>query len=178
VYQHYWEDRSKYNNARTQWNLGQPWQAGTANSPNNPCPPNPAPPVTPGVRPPFTQNLGPNSQTSGPHPPAQLNASDTLEAWEPSPNESTDPNALVDDSALPDDEEALRANHFRGTNKPWIDVPLDIQERRRKDGACILCRERGHFIGECPKCPTMGHAVWTFEGKECEYQFTEDDPMD
>ncbi|KAG6871178.1 hypothetical protein C0992_011560, partial [Termitomyces sp. T32_za158] len=49
VDQRYWEDRSEYNNARTQWNPGQPWQAGTANSPNNPRPPNSAPPATPGA---------------------------------------------------------------------------------------------------------------------------------
>ncbi|KAG6894410.1 hypothetical protein C0992_006231 [Termitomyces sp. T32_za158] len=178
VDQRYWEDRSEYNNARTQWNPGQPWQARTANSPNNPRSPNPAPPATPGARPPFIRNLGPNGQTPGPCPSAQLNASDTLKAPEPNPDESPDPNALLNDPVLPDDEEALRANRFRGTNKPWIDVPLDVQERRQKDGACILCGERGHFIGECPKCPTMGRAVWTFEGEECEYRFAEDDPAD
>ncbi|KAG6875826.1 hypothetical protein C0992_002154, partial [Termitomyces sp. T32_za158] len=178
VDQRYWEDHSEYNNAQTQWNPGQPWQAGTANGPNNPRPPNSAPPATPGARPPFVQNPGPNGQTPGPCPPAQLNASDTLEALEPSPNESTDPNALLNNSALPDNEEALWANRFRSTNKPWVDVPLDVQECRQKDGACILCGERGHFIGECLKRPTMGHAVWTFKGEECEYRFTEDDPAD
>ncbi|KAG6875380.1 hypothetical protein C0992_004052 [Termitomyces sp. T32_za158] len=178
VNQRYWEDRSEYNNAQTQWNPGQPWQAGTANSPNNPRPTNLAPPATPGARPPFTQNLGPNGQTLGPRPPAQLNASDTLEAPEPSPDESADPNALVNDATLLDNEEALQANRFHSTNKPWIDVPLDVQERRRKDGACILGGEWGHFIRECPKRPTMGCAVWTFEGEECEYRFAKDDSTD
>ncbi|KAG6894018.1 hypothetical protein C0992_007831 [Termitomyces sp. T32_za158] len=34
VDQRYWEDRSKYNNAQTQWNSGQSWQAGATSSPN------------------------------------------------------------------------------------------------------------------------------------------------
>ncbi|KAG6882865.1 hypothetical protein C0992_010448, partial [Termitomyces sp. T32_za158] len=95
--------------------------AGTANGPNGPNgprPPNLAPPATPSARPPFTRNLGPNGQTLGPRPPAQLNASNTLEAPEPSLDKSTGPNTLVNDSALPDNEEALRANRFCGTNKP------------------------------------------------------------
>ncbi|KAG6882851.1 hypothetical protein C0992_010487 [Termitomyces sp. T32_za158] len=152
-----------------QWNPGQSWQAGAANGPNNPHPPNPALPATPGVRPPFVRNPGPNNPTPGPQPPAQLNASDTLKALEPSPDKSTDPNAQLKDPA-PEDEEALQANRFRSTDRPWIDIPLDVQEQRQKEGACILCGERGHFIGECPKRPAMGHAIWTFEGKECEYQ--------
>ncbi|KAG6884016.1 hypothetical protein C0992_007231 [Termitomyces sp. T32_za158] len=127
VNQHYWEDHSEYNNAQTQWNPRKSWQAGTTNGSNNPRPP--APPATPGVQPPFVRNLGPNNQTLGPRPPAQLNASDILKALEPSPDKSTDPNALLDDPALPDNEEALRASCFRGMNKPWIDVPLDVQER-------------------------------------------------
>ncbi|KAG6885297.1 hypothetical protein C0992_005248, partial [Termitomyces sp. T32_za158] len=175
VDQRYWKDRSEYNNARTQWNSGQPWQAGAANGPNNPHPPNPAPPATPGAQTPFVRNPGPNNPTPGPRPPAQLNASDTLEAPEASPDEPTDPGAQLKD---PEDKEALQANRFRSTDRPWIDIPLDDQERWRKEGACILCREWRHFIGECLKHPAMGHAVWTFKGKKCEYQFTEDDPVD
>ncbi|KAG6871723.1 hypothetical protein C0992_012294 [Termitomyces sp. T32_za158] len=179
VDQRYWEDRSEYSNARTQWNAGgQTWQPGAPNNAANPRPPNPAPPATPGTRPPFTRNPISNNQSPGPRPPAQLNASDTIEAPEPNPDENPDPDTRVDDSTLPEDEEALRANRFRSSNKPWIDVPLDVQERRRKEGACILCGERGHFIGECPKRPAMGRAVWTFEGEECEYQFAEHDPAD
>ncbi|KAG6883757.1 hypothetical protein C0992_007893, partial [Termitomyces sp. T32_za158] len=117
-------------------------------------------------------------QTLGPRPPAQLNASDTIEALEPNPNKPVDLEPPIGDSAFPKDKEALRANHFRSSNKPWIDVPLDIQERHQKEGTCILCGERGHFIGECPKRPAMGCAVWTFKGKECEYQFMEHDPAD
>ncbi|KAG6870858.1 hypothetical protein C0992_012259 [Termitomyces sp. T32_za158] len=179
VNQRYWEDRSEYSNARTQWNArGQTWQPGAPNNAANPRPPNPAPPATPGTQPPFTRNPISNNQSSGPRPPAQLNASDTIEAPEPNPDETPNPDARVDDSTLPEDEEALRANQFRSSSKPWIDVPLDVQERHRKEGACILCGEWGHFIGECPKCPAMGRAVWTFEGDKCEYQFVEHDPAD
>ncbi|KAG6890753.1 hypothetical protein C0992_012926 [Termitomyces sp. T32_za158] len=60
----------------------------------------------------------------------QLNASDTLKAMEPNPDEPADPNTLLNNSALPKDEEALWANQFYSSNKPWIDVPLDIQEHR------------------------------------------------
>ncbi|KAG6871414.1 hypothetical protein C0992_011017 [Termitomyces sp. T32_za158] len=73
---------------------------------------------------------GLNNQTPEPQPPAQLNASDTLKAPEPSSDKSTDPNALLNDPTPPKDEEALQANRFRSTNKPWIDIPLDIQERQ------------------------------------------------
>ncbi|KAG6893881.1 hypothetical protein C0992_008300 [Termitomyces sp. T32_za158] len=159
--------------------------------------------LPPACDPPLSKTQAPMARPRGLAPPAQLNASNTLEALEPNSDKSPDPMARPRglaplaqlnasdtleapkpnsdesyDPVLPDDEEALRANRFHGTNKPWIDVPLDVQERRQKDSACILCRERRHFIGECPKCPTMGHAVWTFEGKECEYQFAEDDPAD
>ncbi|KAG6895180.1 hypothetical protein C0992_002747 [Termitomyces sp. T32_za158] len=155
----------------------QTWQPGTPSNATNPQPPNPALPATPSTQPPFVCILNNNSQTPGPRPPAQLNASDTIKAPEPNPNKPVDPDSPVNDSTFPKDEEALQANHFRSSNKPWIDVPLDVQERRQKEGACILCGEWGHFIGECPKCPAMGHAVWTFEGKECEYQFAEHDPI-
>ncbi|KAG6895491.1 hypothetical protein C0992_001020 [Termitomyces sp. T32_za158] len=175
VDQRYWEDCSEYSNTRTQWNAGgQTWQPGVPNNTTNSWPPNPTPPATPGAQPPFVRNPINNNQTLGPQPLAQLNASDTIKALELNPDEPIDPDALIDDSAFPEDEEALRANRFRSSNKPWIDV----QERRQKEGACILCGERGHFIGECPKCPTMGCAVWTFEGKECEYQFAEHDLAD
>ncbi|KAG6895213.1 hypothetical protein C0992_002544 [Termitomyces sp. T32_za158] len=152
------------------------WQPRVPNS--NSQPPNPAPPATPGTRPPFVRNPIDSNQTPGPRPPAQLNASDTIEAPEPNPDEPVDPDAPINDSTLPKDEEALWANHFRSSNKPWIDVPLDVQEHRQKEGTCILCGERGHFIGECPKRPTLGRVVWTFEGEECEYQFAEHDPAD
>ncbi|KAG6885006.1 hypothetical protein C0992_005523 [Termitomyces sp. T32_za158] len=129
-------------------------------------------------QPPFIRNPITNNQTPGPRPPAQLNASDTIKAPEPNPDKPVDPDALVNDSAFPKDKEALRANRFCSSNKSWIDVPLNVQEHRQKEGACILCGERGHFIGECPKCPAMGRAVWTFKGKECEYQSAEHDPTD
>ncbi|KAG6872577.1 hypothetical protein C0992_009505 [Termitomyces sp. T32_za158] len=174
VDQRYWEDRSEYNSTRTQWNSGgQTWQAGTPNNPTNLQPLNPAPPTTPGARTPFACNPINNNQTPGPRPPAQLNASDTLEAPEPNPDKPIAPDAPINDSAFPEDKEALRANRFHSSNKPWIDVPLDVQERCQKEGTCILCGERGHFIGECSKRPTMGCAVWTFEGKECEYRFAQ-----
>ncbi|KAG6890190.1 hypothetical protein C0992_002847 [Termitomyces sp. T32_za158] len=179
VDQCYWEDRSEYSNTRTQWNAGeQTWQPGVPNSNTNPRPLNLAPPATPGTQPPFVCNPINNNQTLGPRPPAQLNASDTIEAPEPNLDKPVDPNAPIDDSTLPKDVEALRANCFHSSNKPWIDILLDVQECCRKEGACILCGEQSHFIGECPKRPAMGHMVWTFEGKECEYQFAKHDPAD
>ncbi|KAG6875726.1 hypothetical protein C0992_002682 [Termitomyces sp. T32_za158] len=66
VDQCYWEDRSKYNNAQSQWNPGQLWHVGATIGPNNPHPPNPALPATPCARPPFVRNPGPNNPTPGP----------------------------------------------------------------------------------------------------------------
>ncbi|KAG6894977.1 hypothetical protein C0992_003679 [Termitomyces sp. T32_za158] len=124
----YWEDHSKYNSIRTQWNSGgQTWQAGVPNNTANPQTPNPALPATPSVRPPFIRNLINNNQTLGSRPPAQLNASDTVEALETNPNKPIDPNAPVNNSTFPEDKEALWANRFHSSNKPWIDVPLDVQ---------------------------------------------------
>ncbi|KAG6872062.1 hypothetical protein C0992_009917, partial [Termitomyces sp. T32_za158] len=94
VNQCYWEDHSKYNSTQTQWNSGrQSWQAGTPNGTNNPRPPNPTLPATPGTRPPFVQNLANNNQTPRPQPPAQLNASDTVEAMELNPDKPINPDA-------------------------------------------------------------------------------------
>ena len=73
------------------------------------------------------------------------------------------------------DEEALQASRFRNSNKPWIDVPDNVQEQRRREGACILCGEKGHFISDCPKRQAMGRAVWTIDGEDCDFQFTEND---
>ncbi|KAG6886998.1 hypothetical protein C0992_001263 [Termitomyces sp. T32_za158] len=108
VDQCYWEDRSEYNNTRTQWNSGgQTWQAGTLNNTTNPRPPNTAPPATPGAQPPFVRNPVNSSQTPGLRPPAQLNASDTIKASEPNPDEPVNPNTPINDSTFPKDKEAL-----------------------------------------------------------------------
>ncbi|KAG6885532.1 hypothetical protein C0992_005084, partial [Termitomyces sp. T32_za158] len=154
VDQRYWEDCSKYSNTRTQWNAGgQTWQPGAPNNTANPRALNPAPPTTPGPRPPFICNPINNNQTPGPRPPAQLNASDTIEAPEPNPDEPINPDAPVDDSAFSEDEEALQANRFRNSNKSWIDVPLNVQERRRKEGACILCENGATSLGNARNAP-------------------------
>ncbi|KAG6894268.1 hypothetical protein C0992_006810 [Termitomyces sp. T32_za158] len=108
VDQRYWEDHSEYSNTRTQWNAGgQTWQPRAPNSAANPRPPNPAPPTTPGTRPPFIRNPIGNNQSPGPRPPAQLNASNTIKAPEPNPDQPIDPDTPVNDSTLPEDEEAL-----------------------------------------------------------------------
>ncbi|KAG6875473.1 hypothetical protein C0992_003731, partial [Termitomyces sp. T32_za158] len=113
------------------------WNYNMLCNATNPRPPNPALPATPGARPSFVRILNNSSQTPGPRPPAQLNASDTIEALEPNPDGPVNPNSSVNDSTFPEDEEALQANRFRSSNKLWIDVPLDVQERCRKEGACI-----------------------------------------
>ncbi|KAG6879971.1 hypothetical protein C0992_008905 [Termitomyces sp. T32_za158] len=116
---------------QTQWNTGgQAWQSRIPNNPTNPQSLNPALPATLGARPPFIRNPINNNQSPGPRPPVQLNASDTIEASEPNPDEPIDPDAPINDSTFSKDEEVLRANCFRSLNKPWIDVPLDVQERR------------------------------------------------
>ncbi|KAG6875165.1 hypothetical protein C0992_004930 [Termitomyces sp. T32_za158] len=59
---------------------------------------------------------------------AQLNASNVIEAPEPTPEEPINPDALINDPEHSEDKEALWANCLQSSNKPWIDVPLKVQE--------------------------------------------------
>ncbi|KAG6876051.1 hypothetical protein C0993_005951 [Termitomyces sp. T159_Od127] len=94
----------------------------------------------------------------------QLNTADMQEALDPNqadPDPPTDPHNTLD---YANNEEALCMSRFR--NRPWIDVLEETPEKRRHEGACILCGEQSHFINKCPKCQVGGRAMWTIDNHQ------------
>ncbi|KAG5724406.1 hypothetical protein E4T56_gene15985 [Termitomyces sp. T112] len=160
VNQCYWEDRSENTVLQTPWNASgnTNWRTGATNGiwssiPTNPA--NPAPCF------PLGRGITSTNQPPGQCPPAQLNAAnlhETLESLDTNPNDHDD----IPDPA--NDQEALCTNRI--WDSPWIDVLEETQEKRRKEGACILCGEQGHFICSCPKRQVMGHAMWTIHRED------------
>ncbi|KAG5716919.1 hypothetical protein E4T56_gene8540 [Termitomyces sp. T112] len=94
-------------------------------------------------------------------PPAQLNAADLHDTPVPL---DTNPDNRDDIPDPANNQEALCANRIQ--DSPWIEVPEETQEKRWKEGMCILCGEQGHFIRSCPKRQVMGRAVWTIDGED------------
>ncbi|KAG5348525.1 hypothetical protein C0989_010160, partial [Termitomyces sp. Mn162] len=68
------------------------------------------------------------------HPPAQLNAANLHDTPVPL---DTNPNNCNDILDPADNQEALCANRIQ--DSPWINVLEETQEKRRKEGMCILC---------------------------------------
>ncbi|KAG5332564.1 hypothetical protein C0989_006865 [Termitomyces sp. Mn162] len=162
-------DRSKNTAPRTLWNASSNtnWQAGATNGVWPSIPTNPA---NPAPRFPLDRGITSTNPPQGQHLPAQLNAANLHETPEPL-DTNPDNHDNIPDPA--NDQEALCANRIR--DSPWIDVPEEMQEKRRKEGMCILCGEQGHFICSCPKRQVMGHAIWTINGEDCNYQFMENE---
>ncbi|KAG5324519.1 hypothetical protein C0989_011776, partial [Termitomyces sp. Mn162] len=169
VDQRYWEDRSENTAPQTSWNTSgnTNWQAGATNGIQSSIPANPANPA-----PRFPPGRGvPNTNRSpGQRPPAQLNAADLHDTPVPLDTNLNDRDDIPDPA---DNQEALCANRIQ--DSPWINVPEETQEKRWKEGMCILCGEQGHFIRSCPKRQVMGRAVWTIDGEDCNYQFMENE---
>ncbi|KAG5724661.1 hypothetical protein E4T56_gene3712 [Termitomyces sp. T112] len=133
VNQRYWEDCSKNTAPWTSWNTSgnTNWQAGATNGirpsiPANPA--NPAPRFLPG------QGVPNTNRPLGQRPPAQLNAADLHDTPVPL---DTNPNDRDDIPDPADNQEALCTNRIQDSQ--WIDVPEETQEKRQKEGACILC---------------------------------------
>ncbi|KAG5348708.1 hypothetical protein C0989_008831 [Termitomyces sp. Mn162] len=169
VDQRYWEDRSENTAPRTLWSTSgnTNWQAGATNGIRSSIPANPA---NPAPRFPPGRGVPNTNRPPGQRPPAQLNAADLHDTPVPL---DTNPNDRDDIPDPADDQEALCANRIQDSQ--WIDVPEETQEKRWKEGACILCGEQGHFIRSCPKRQVMGRTVWTIDGEDCNYQFTENE---
>ncbi|KAG6867481.1 hypothetical protein C0993_002279 [Termitomyces sp. T159_Od127] len=127
--QQYWEDRSEYSAPHAPWNPSgnSNWQNGAAAGNQTT---GTAPPPIPATWLPLEQ---------GP-------AHEALDPNQADPDSPTDPHNTPD---YADDKEALCASRFR--NWPWINILEETQEKRQREGACILCGEQGHFINECPK---------------------------
>ncbi|KAG6867852.1 hypothetical protein C0993_010226 [Termitomyces sp. T159_Od127] len=120
-----------------------------------------APPPNSATQLPLGQGPANVNQPLGPHPQMQLNAANMQDTPDPNqadPDLPTDPPDTLD---YANNEEALCASRFR--NQLWIDVLEETQEKQRREGACILCSEQGHFINECPKCQVVGQAMWTID---------------
>ncbi|KAG5348014.1 hypothetical protein C0989_011143 [Termitomyces sp. Mn162] len=169
VNQRYWEDCSKNTVPRTSWNTSgnTNWQAGATNGIRSSIPANPANPA-----PHFLPGRGvPNTnRPPGQRPPTQHNAANLHDTPVPLDTNPDNRNDIPDPA---DNQEALCANRIQ--DSPWIDMLEETQEKRWKEGACILCGEQGHFIRSCPKRQVMGRAMWTIDGEDCNYQFTENE---
>ncbi|KAG5329327.1 hypothetical protein C0989_009694 [Termitomyces sp. Mn162] len=133
VDQHYWEDRSKNTAPRTSWNTSSNtnWQAGATNGIQSSIPANPA---NPAPRFPLGRGVPNTNRPLGQRPPAQLNAANLHDTPVPLDTNPDDRNDIPDPA---NDQEALCANRIQDSQ--WIDVPEETQEKRRKEGACILC---------------------------------------
>ncbi|KAG5724041.1 hypothetical protein E4T56_gene4510 [Termitomyces sp. T112] len=94
-------------------------------------------------------------------PPAQLNTTNLHETPEPLDTNPNDHNNIPDPA---NDQEALCANRI--WDSPWINMLEETQEKRWKEGMCILCGEQGHFICSCPKQQVMGHAMWMIDRED------------
>ncbi|KAG5725262.1 hypothetical protein E4T56_gene12706 [Termitomyces sp. T112] len=133
VNQHYWEDCSKNTVPQTPWNASgnTNWQARATNSIQSSIPTNPANPV-----PCFSSGQGITSTNQSPEqcPLAQLNAADLHETPEPLDTNPNNHNSILDPT---NDQEALCANRI--WDSLWINVPEETQEKRWKEGMCILC---------------------------------------
>ncbi|KAG5333006.1 hypothetical protein C0989_006370, partial [Termitomyces sp. Mn162] len=133
VDQRYWEDCSKNTAPQTPWNASgnTNWQARATNSVQSSIPTNSANPA-----PHFS--LGRGITSTNPLLRqcllAQLNATDLHETPEPL---DTNPDNHNDISDPANDQEALCANRI--WDSLWIDVPEETQEKRWKEGMCILC---------------------------------------
>ncbi|KAG5719759.1 hypothetical protein E4T56_gene18535 [Termitomyces sp. T112] len=133
VNQRYWEDCSENTAPRTPWNASgnTNWQAGATNSIWSSIPTNPA---NPAPRFPLGQGITSTNPPQGQRPPAQLNATDLYETPEPLDTNPDNHNTIPDPA---NDQEALCTNRIR--DSPWINVPEETQEKRQKEGTCILC---------------------------------------
>ncbi|KAG5730992.1 hypothetical protein E4T56_gene13043 [Termitomyces sp. T112] len=154
VDQHYWEDCSKNTVPQTPWNASgnTNWQAGATNGIQSSIPANP---TNPAPRFSLGQGITGTNPPLGQRLPAQLNATNLHETLEPLDTNANDHDNIPDPTH---DQEALCANRIQ--DSPWIDMPEEMQEKRWKEGMCILCGEQGHFIRSCPKQQVMGCAVW------------------
>ncbi|KAG5334890.1 hypothetical protein C0989_002709 [Termitomyces sp. Mn162] len=133
VNQRYWEDRSENMVPRTSWNTSgnTNWQAGATNGIQSSIPANPANP-TPCF--PLGRGVPNTNQPPGQRPPTQLNAADLHDTPVPLDTNPDDHDNIPDPA---DNQEALCTNRIQ--DSPWIDMPEETQEKRRKEGACILC---------------------------------------
>ncbi|KAG5349069.1 hypothetical protein C0989_006198 [Termitomyces sp. Mn162] len=118
VDQHYWEDRSE--------NMAGATNGIRSSIPTNPA--NPAPRFPPGRGVPNT------NRPPGQCPPTQLNTADLHDTPVPL---DTNPNDCDDIPDPGNNQEALCANRIQDSQ--WIDVLKETQEKRRKEGTCILC---------------------------------------
>ncbi|KAG5332064.1 hypothetical protein C0989_007276 [Termitomyces sp. Mn162] len=118
---------------QTSWNTSSNtnWQARATNGIQSSIPANPA-----NSTPCFPPGRGvPNTnRPPGQRPPAQLNAADLHDTPVPLDTNPDNHNDILDPA---NDQEALCANRIQ--DSPWIDVPEETQEKRWKEGACILC---------------------------------------
>ncbi|KAG6894134.1 hypothetical protein C0993_012230 [Termitomyces sp. T159_Od127] len=110
----------------------------------------------------------------GPCPQMQLNAANMQAALDPNPANPNSPTDSHDTLNYANNKEALCMSRFR--SQPWINVPEETQEKQRHEGACILCSKQGHFINKCPKCQVVGQAMWTIDGEDYDFWFTENNP--
>ncbi|KAG5337170.1 hypothetical protein C0989_010420 [Termitomyces sp. Mn162] len=118
---------------QTPWNASSNtnWQARATNGIQSSIPTNPANP-TPHF--PSGQGITSTNPPPGQCPLAQLNAADLHETLEPLDTNPNDHNNILDPA---NDQEALCANRI--WDSPWINMPEEMQEKRWKEGACILC---------------------------------------
>ncbi|KAG5733019.1 hypothetical protein E4T56_gene3599, partial [Termitomyces sp. T112] len=94
----------------------------------------PADRANPTLRFPLGRGVPNTNQPPGQRPPAQLNTADLHDTPVPL---DTNPNNHDDIPDPADNQEALCTNRIQ--DSLWIDVPEEMQEKRRKEGACILC---------------------------------------
>ncbi|KAG5721963.1 hypothetical protein E4T56_gene18482 [Termitomyces sp. T112] len=118
---------------RTSWNTSgnTNWQARATNGIQSSIPTNPANP-TPCFPP--GQGVSNTNRPLGQRPPAQLNAANLQNTPVPLDTNPDDHDDILDPT---NDQKALCANRIQ--DSPWINVPEEMQEKRQKEGACILC---------------------------------------
>ncbi|KAG5332040.1 hypothetical protein C0989_007393 [Termitomyces sp. Mn162] len=141
----YWEDHSENTAPQTSWNTSSNtnWQAGATNGIRSSIP---ADRANPTLRFPLGRGVPNTNQPPGQRPPAQLNTADLHDTPVPLDTNPDNHDDILDPT---DNQEALCTNRIQ--DSLWIDVPEEMQEKRRKEGTCILCGEQGHFICSCPK---------------------------